>query len=267
MTTPKVEEKQNIEKQDQHRNGVFGEFLLGIMARDGTEDLSSGIVHNSVVENPSEHGPARSGSAPFGNDGSAIFNSAGLEGTTLMDPYVPSTQPPGSGIYSVSVEVGSRTEPLCAVFSSKADYSCMLGTVAERLVNVNIRNTTPAQRCRWYSTPAGQVYAPQRYAELGLKAFDPYIPTVKLTMLLLEGDGPIDGIYVYLGSPVFTKLAELGIPLSVQENFRQSICFGAMNQARGESENAEMSSKRGCFARWHEADNDQSSSKPCSRGV
>jgi len=249
ITTPKVQEKQNIEEQDQHRNGVSEEFLLGIVARDGTEDLSSGIVYNSVVKNPSEHGPARSGSAPFENDGSATYHGASLEGATPTAPYVPSTRPPESGTYAVSVEVGSRTEPLCAIFSSRADYSCMPATVAERLVNVNIRETTPAQRRRWYSTPAGQVYDPQRYAELGLKAFDPYIPTVKLTMLLLEGDGPIDGIHVYLGRPVFTKLAGLGIPLSVQEIFRQRTCFGAMNQARGESGNAEMSSKRGRFAR------------------
>ena len=237
------------------------------MTFDNMEVLSSGAVHNSVVENPSWYGPVPGGSGPFGNDSNAISfpiqdffptgnpsnpfsptqtGGVGPEGATMTAPNASSTIPPEPRIYAVDVRADSGTEPLCAVFNSQTNYSCMLARVAERLPNVITRNTTPAQRRQWYSTPAGQVYDPQRYAEFYLKAFDPYIPPVKLTMLLLEGDGPIDGVHVYLGRTVFTKLAELQIPLSVREIgfVGQSIGFGAMDWATGQNGNAGMPGKR-----------------------
>jgi hypothetical protein len=119
----------------------------------------------------------------------------------------------------------------------------MLARVAESLPNVTIRDTTPAQRQNWYSTPAGQLVGPKRYAEIRLNAFDPPIPMVDLTLLLWEDDGPIDGVHAYLGHAIFAKVERLGLQLNVQEFQGQSIGFGAMNQTMGQNRDAGMTGK------------------------
>ncbi|RYP17694.1 hypothetical protein DL765_004372 [Monosporascus sp. GIB2] len=226
------------------------------------DGLRLGGVNNCFVQNPAGNGPVPGGSGQFGTDNTASLPMQGLfpagnlsnslspmqtgglgpEGATVTAPSPSSARLPEGRIYAVSVG-RDPPQPLCAVFNSQTDKSCVLARVAERLPGVIIRDTTPAQRCRWYSTPAGQVYGPQRFAVLDLRAFDPIIPTVELTMLLLENDGPIEGVHVYLGRAVFNKLAERRISLGVREIVdltSYSNSFGTMNRAWGQNPNGEM---------------------------
>lgn len=269
MSTPQIQETHNVMWQGEQgdargpithaasRNvAALSSFNIAL---ENTRAPTPGTVHNSIGESPLGH-------CPFGNDNRGTshqnqnhpndcpcnplspIKTGGvyqhLRNGTDMVPDAPPTRPPEPGVYAVGVEVGSGTEPLCAIFNSQADYSCMIASVAERLPNVVIRNTTPSQRRKWYSTPAGQVFDPQRYAELDLKAFEPYIPRLKLSMLLLESDGPTDGVHIYLGGPVFRKLATLGVPLSVREMVGQSIGSGVMGIAVGYDETTEVPGKR-----------------------
>ncbi|KAJ8132557.1 hypothetical protein O1611_g1061 [Lasiodiplodia mahajangana] len=125
----------------------------------------------------------------------------------------------GDTVYAVGVMASSRVEPLLAIFNWQAEYSCILATVAETLGSgVQIRQTTPSQRNRSFLTPAGCLDSPQRYGEFNVTAFDPRIPTVKVNMLLLEGAAPMNGVHVYLGNGLRTKLERMGVQLRVRES-------------------------------------------------
>ena len=226
--------------------------------------LSSGGVNCNFVENPAGYEPG--GSGEFGNDSNApslrnqglnpsghLLNpfpsetwGVGPEGAIVTTPNASSNRPPGFRIYAVDVMTSTGTEPLCTVFNNQTDKSCIPATVAERLLHLPIQPTTPAQRRRCYSTPVGQVFSPQRYVELELKACDPFIPPVRLTVLLLEGDGPIDGVHLYLGRAVFSKAAEQQSTLTVLgfDYARQRTGVGPMNWTMGPNGITGMSGKR-----------------------
>jgi hypothetical protein len=217
--------------------------------------LSSGAYSNNV-EIPGEYGPARTKPEPFGNDSNETSNSNhDLSAEYTSKPF-PSTQTKGVGREaaastapdSFSIEgsyykiyaVKAQNEPLCAVLNNQSDYSCMLATVAESLSNVTIRDTTPAQRQRWYTTPAGPLVSPERYIEISLSALDPLIPPMELTLLLWEGNGPIDGVHVYLGHAVFAQVERLGFQMKVQEFQGQNTGFHPTNQVMADKGHAGM---------------------------
>ncbi|PVH96543.1 hypothetical protein DM02DRAFT_674762 [Periconia macrospinosa] len=210
VPSSEIQQKRNAAGQDEMDDGIVALSQVPT----GSPTTFSGI-------NSSGSGTGTGGSESSRNDRSLNSHPrterVPLEEAMMRMLKPRLTQPSDYRIYAVTVESVFGTQPLLAVFDSTKEYSCVRAMVAERTLNTKLRLTTPGQRMRWYSTPAGQIYEPQRYAELTLRAFDPYIPTVELTVLLLEDDGPINGVHMYLGRSVFTKLAALGIQLSVRE--------------------------------------------------
>jgi hypothetical protein len=191
---------------------------------------------------------------PFGNDSSETSNSNHDLSAEYHSNLLPSTQTKGvsqeaaastafdsfsiEGSYYKVYAVKAQNEPLCAVLNNQSDYSCMLATVAESLSNVTIRDTTPAQRQKWYPTPAGLLVSPKRYIEISLSALDPLIPPMELTLLLWEGNGPIDGVHVYLGHAVFVQVERRGFQMKVREFQGHNTGFHPMNQVMADKGNA-----------------------------
>ncbi|KAI0103160.1 hypothetical protein GGR51DRAFT_524878 [Nemania sp. FL0031] len=169
----------------------------------------SGNADNGLAEDHVEQDPRQGEPQPPDQQ----FLPGGFPDVIPREPII------GVDKYAVGVETSTRVEPLVGIFDWQADYSCMLATVAETLgPGVRIRQTTPSQRNRWYYTPGGYIFNPQRYVELNVTAFDPQIPSVSVEMLLWEHASPINGVHVYLGNGMRTKLERIGVELSVKES-------------------------------------------------
>ncbi|OAL50351.1 hypothetical protein IQ07DRAFT_424137 [Pyrenochaeta sp. DS3sAY3a] len=231
---------------------------IAIIPRDMCLSRNVGFVqnalHNAVFIKPSGYGPTPEGSGGIRNDNNtASLPNQCLPPRNAFNPSTPtqnidtssgraihmasytSLSRPSEG-RSVAVDLGAEvpTEPFCAILDDTAKYSCMTARALVRLADIHpqlvIRQTTPQQRQgQGYPTPVGIVH-PQRFAELTLKALDPAIPPMSVFMLILEGDGPIANIEVYLGWQLFERLQARKTQLKAGDVREQNTDFSAMNR-------------------------------------
>ena len=201
-----------------------------------TLEESGGIRNdNSTASLPNQSLPARDAFIPSASTQNMNTSS---DGAIPMAPDTFPSQPVGRRMVAVDLGADLPTEPFCAILDGIAKYSCMTARGVVRLAciypELMIRPTTPPQRQGpGYLTPAGLIDNPQRFVALTLKALNPAIPPMSVTMLIWEGDGPVADVEVYLGWQMFEKLQARATQPHAGDIRRQMIDFGAINGQNG----------------------------------